>query len=295
MKNAIELLRAISTLLWPIFAFWLFFTYKEEIRSLLRRIKKGKLFGQEIELEDSLQRLQEAAKKAATEVAPAEEFRLQENKHAFIEDASDPVDKILEEATRSPKAALLLLASECEKEVRRLLVSTGWHRGRQIRSIRQGFDILSQLEVLPPNVASSVRLFADIRNRLIHGQDATDDDTLRAIDSGITILKVLKAIPHETNIVYHPCVELFSDPEGKNRVPNVCGLILETTSPGGTTKQHRIFPTTRNDYQRSRRVSWEWNSKNTYGPTWYKDPDTGEIKQAWLDSTEFIGRDLDEV
>jgi hypothetical protein len=292
MKNTIDLLRAISTLLWPAFAFWIFFTYKEEIRSLLRRIKKGKLFGQEIELEDSLQRLQEAAKKAATEVLPTEEFRLEENKHALIEDISDPVNKILEETARSPKAALLLLASECEKEVRRLLVSTGWHGGQQIRSIRQGFDILSQLEVLPTSVASSVRLFSDMRNRLIHGQDATDDDILRAIDSGITILKALKSIPHEINIVYDPCAELFSDAEGKNRIPDVCGLILETTSPGGTSKQHRIFPTTRTDYQRGRRVSWEWNSKSMYGPTWYKDPDTGEIKQAWLGSAEFIGREL---
>jgi hypothetical protein len=295
MKNAIDLLRAISTLLWPIFAFWLFFTYKDEIRSLLRRIKKGKLFGQEIELEDSLQRLQEAATKAATEVAPAEEFRSQENKHALTEDASDPINKILEEAIRSPKAALLLLASECEKEVRRLLMSTGWHGGREIRSIGQGFNILGQLEVVSPSVGRSVRLFADVRNRLIHGRDATDDDILRAIDSGITTLKALRSIPHETNIVYHPCAELFSDAEGKNRIPDVCGLILETTSPGGTTKQYRIFPTTRENYQRGRRVSWEWNSKNVYGPTWYKDPDTGEIKQAWLGSAEFIGRDLDEV
>jgi len=76
MKNLAELLRAISTLLWPAFALWLFFTYKEEIRALLRRIKRGKLFGQEIELEDSLQRLQDTAKQAETEVA-GQQLRLQ--------------------------------------------------------------------------------------------------------------------------------------------------------------------------------------------------------------------------
>ena len=71
MKDVAELVRAISTLLWPAFALWLFLTYKEEIRAVLRRIKKGKLFGQEIELEDSLQRLQNEAKQAEIEVAPA--------------------------------------------------------------------------------------------------------------------------------------------------------------------------------------------------------------------------------
>jgi hypothetical protein len=131
-----------------------------------------------------------------------------------------------------------------------------------------------------------------MRNRLIHGQDATKDNILRAIDSGITILNTLKAIPHEINIVYHPCAELFSDADAKTRILELCGLILETTSPGGTTKQYRILPTTRRDYQRGRRVSWDWNPKNVYGPTWYKDPDTGEIKQAWLGSTEFVGREL---
>jgi hypothetical protein len=95
--------------------------------------------------------------------------------------------------------------------------------------------------------------------------------------------------------VYEPCAELFSDSEARNRLPNVCGLIVETTSPGGATKQRRIFPTTKSNYHRGERVSWEWNSDNKYGATWYKDPDTGEIKQAWLGSAEFIGRNLDEI
>ena len=125
MKEFAELLRAISTLLWPALALWFFLTYKDEIRALLRRVKKGKLFGQEIELEESLQRLQEVSKQAATEVAaPTEALRLVSKGGLIIPD--DPIPKILDEAGRSPKAALLLLASECEKEVRELLESTGF-------------------------------------------------------------------------------------------------------------------------------------------------------------------------
>ncbi len=46
--------------------------------------------------------------------------------------------------------------------------------------------------------------------RSVHGHTASDDDILRAIDSGVTILRALQAIPHEVNIVYHPGVAIYS-------------------------------------------------------------------------------------
>jgi hypothetical protein len=30
------------------------------------------------------------------------------------------------------------------------------------------------------------------------------------------------------------------------------------------------------------------------GPTWYRDPDTGELALAWDGSLEFVGRNLDD-
>jgi len=78
-------------------------------------------------------------------------------------------------------------------------------------------------------------------------------------------------------------------------LPNVCGLLLETTSPGGTSKEHRIFPTTKTTYQKGERVAWEWNLGKKYGQAWYKDPDTGEIKSAWRGSAEFVGRNFDKI
>jgi hypothetical protein len=321
MKNAIELVRALSALLWPLLALLLFFTYKEDLRRLLRRIRKGKLLGQEIELEDSLRQLHEEATKAASEVKEipksnsAQELDVQlgdpfydrfwsttENKERKADEAleaidghPDPVDKILEESARSPKAALLLLAAEIEKELKRVLFGSGWHGGRDIRGIREGFDILARLEVLPKHVGGSVRLFSDMRNRLIHGGNATDDDVLRAVDSGITILKALRSIPLEVHMVHHPGVELYSDRQGKNVMPGVRGVILETTSPGGATKRHAVLPTTRDHFKRGKRVAWEWDLRNRYGPTWFRDPDTGKIEQAFAASAEFIGRELDDA
>jgi hypothetical protein len=297
VKDLAELLTAIGSFLWPILAFTVFLAHRNEFRTLIRRIRKGKLLGQEIELGDSLDKLENSAKAAIIEVTAVPETRpeLPPRSAVEVEREDTSVQKILEEAAKSPKAALLFLASEIERELRRLLASTGWHHGERVVGLKQGFDILSRTEALPPHVASSVRLFSDMRNRLVHGADATDDDVLRAIDSGVTILKALRAIPHEVNIVHHPGVEIYSDPEASQPIKGARGVILETTSPGGASKQLRILPSTRTHFEKGRRVAWEWSDAHSFGPAWYRDPATNEIKQAWHGSMEFTGRHLDEV
>jgi hypothetical protein len=51
MSQWADLLRAIATLLWPILGFVVLWVFKEEIREILRRLKSGKILGQELELE----------------------------------------------------------------------------------------------------------------------------------------------------------------------------------------------------------------------------------------------------
>ena len=74
-------------------------------------------------------------------------------------------------------------------------------------------------------------------------------------------------------------------------------MILETTSPGGVTTTHRIFPTTRTHFQKGQIVAWEWvlDTARQWGATWYRDPDTDEIKHAWGGSLEFVGRPVSDV
>jgi hypothetical protein len=55
------------------------------------------------------------------------------------------------------------------------------------------------------------------------------------------------------------------------------------------------MPTTQTHFQVGKQVSWEWNGKFVLGPAWYRDSETGEVKQAWVGSTEFIGRHLDDL
>lgn len=291
-----EILKAIAALLWPIFAFSVLIYFRKEIKNLFGRLKRGKLFGQEIELEDLQVRLQESAKVVVQEVVDIPEPRKQlEAAPLSIVGAPSPEEKVLEESGRSPKAALMLLASELDREVRDVVANLGLFQGRKFITMTQGLETLRQREALPSNLADSLRLFSQVRNRLVHGYDASEDEIFRAIDSGATLLKAVQAIPHEVNVVYHPGVDLYSDPGLTQKIEGARGVILETENPQKTGDALRIFPSTREHFRKGMRVSWEWSRANQWDEAWYKHPDTGEVKKAWDGALEFVGRDLDTL
>lgn len=295
MTEFATLLQALAAILWPLFAFTALFVFRSQIADIARRLKKGKLLGQEIELDESLNRLDKSAtsiEKTIAELPPQTTELLNQQEQAREERV---IDEILFEAARSPKVALIRLASELEKLTRQLLASTGHLNGRKHIPVAHAIVELHETFGLPRHVPSSIKLFWETRNRLIHGGEGTDEDILRAVDSGLTILKALQAFPCEINTVYHPGVDLFASEELTDLIPNVKGVILETTAPGGATKTFRIFPTTKTHFQKGHQVAWEWNMQNGWGPSWYRDPDTGEVKSAFHSAAEFVGRHLDEL
>lgn len=288
------LLQAIAALLWPIFAFVALVVFRSEIADIARRLRKGKLLGQEIELNESLRRLGESAQSFEKTVAELPS-QVAEPDQQGLANQERVIDQIVSEAARSPKVALIRLASELEKQARQLLATTGHLNGRTHIPVSQAIVELHEKFGLPRHVPSSLNLFWETRNRLIHGGEGTDEDVLRAVDSGLTIFKALQALPREVTTVRHPGVELFSDADLTRVIPNAKGVILETITPGGLAKSLRIFPTTQTHYQRGRQVAWEWSMQNAWGQSWYRDPDTGQVKCAFHRSAEFVGRHLDEL
>jgi hypothetical protein len=214
-------------------------------------------------------------------------------------DAFPPEDegvaRILATMSSSPKAALMLLSSDIEREVRRLLWSSGWIQGVGQATVRRSIEHLVQMGVLTPNLGNSVRDFLDIRNRLVHGKEATEDEVLRGIDIGLTILRAILAVPVELNHVYDPGIDVFEDPQCQTLRPGIKAVVLETTSPDRSKKTLRFFPTSRTDFQKGQRVTWEWNSGLVVLQSWVRRPDTGIIEEAWTSAAEFVGRNLDEV
>lgn len=295
MKDFAELISALASLLWPIFAFVALVTFKKEVGRLIDRLRKGKLLGQEIELGESLNKLEKSATAVAEEVAALPPATTEESTPKPAE-TEDLIAGILREAARNPRAALLLLASELEREARQLLASVGHLKERSIVPLAMAVDVLQkQFGGLPGHIPSSLKLFWEVRNRIVHGGQAENEEILRAVDSGITILKAIRALPRETNYVYHPGVPIYQDADCTNPWPIGNGVILETETPGGTQRFFRIFPSTKTHFKKGRKVAWEWNLSTVWKEAWYRDPDSGEIRPAWNSAGEFVGRHLDEV
>ncbi|SFO37674.1 hypothetical protein [Nitrosospira briensis] len=295
MSELAVLLQAIAALLWPLFAFTALLLFRPQIVNLVGRLKKGKLLGQEIELNESLKQLDQSATSVEREVAalpvPEEAATTPEER---VEEAG-VVRLIIAEAARSPKAALILLASELERLAREILATTGHLEGRRFIPVNRAIIELDKKFGLPKHIPSSLKFFWEARNRLIHGGEGTDEDILRAVDSGLTILKALQAMPRETNVVHDPSVVIYNDPELKNPMSEVHAVLLETHAPGGASKSLRIFPTTRTHFKKGHHVAWEWNMSAVFGQAWYRDPATGKSKLAWSSAAEFIGRHLDSL
>lgn len=294
MEQIAPILQALASLAWVVFAFVALFAFKGEIARGLGRLKKGKLFGQEFELGEELQKLETSGAAAAKEVEalPPEQRRITTADQDERLDATKRA--ILEQAANAPKIALMALGIELEKQARQALATRGLLRGRQAVSLSQALNELHQYG-FPQNLTASLRAFDDVRSKIIHGAEATEADALSALDTGMTILRALNVLPNEINITYHPGVEIFADSGAMQPISDAKGVILETTSPGGMMKTFRIFPTTQTHFQKGKQVAWEWNMNRTWPEAWYRDPDEGTIKHGWNMSAEFVGRNLDDI
>jgi uncharacterized protein YutE (UPF0331/DUF86 family) len=195
-----ELFQGVAAVLWPLAFGYLIYTFKGDVRRLIagRVLKKGKLFGQEFELEAQLDQLQKK-----TEALPEAHTALPslaskgEDRPAKLTDVErevyDVTRQVLLEAGTSPKAALMSLAAQMEAELRDLLQKANAPVGPRT-TWRDSVNFLRQRGVSADLLDSMIR-FRDIRNRIIHGHEADDNNVLRALDLGLRILNAVRALP----------------------------------------------------------------------------------------------------
>src|SRR5260370_27937517 len=185
-----------------------------DIMKQLSQVKKGKIFGQEFELDEKLDQLKETTEKAQAEVASREPQKRQSkpiDSESVLENEPKLEQEILNQARTSPKVALMLLSAEIDRRLRQLLAATGWHQNIKATPTVHAIAWLRAQGSLPEHVIGSVNLFQDVRNRIIHGKIATDEEIIRAIDSGFMLLKAIDAIPLEINTVHRVNVPLYDD------------------------------------------------------------------------------------
>ena len=291
---ATGLISAAAELLWPIVVLIIVLLFRRDLSAILSRLRRGKLFGQELEMDPSIDQFQRTVGKAAKSLqgvpVRAEEQAEQESQHPEL-------PRIVGIPSGSPNLSLLALSSVLENERKVLVASTGHLPQSTIPSAPHAVDILSQQRMLPAHAIESIRMFWDLRNRIVHGKTPTDErEAVRIIDIGSDLLQLVRMVPHEQNFVAHVPVDLFDDEKCTQKRTDVKGLILETTSPRGKAKSERIFPTTRPEYYEvGKRVSWEWNLDRRWGNTWYINPTTKQPTAAWASAGEFVGRHIDDL
>jgi len=96
----------------------------------------------------------------------------------------------------------------------------------------------------------------------------------------------LPALPHR---VLYADIPFYSDPECKQQVADGTILILQSLDPDDPVQELDIAPT-RKRYQPGQIVTWDLNNKKLWERAWYRDPESGEIEQAWSFHVEFIGK-----
>lgn len=290
-----ELIVAIAHFLWPIITLIIVLVFRRDIAALLRRVRKGKLFGQEMELDPAVTEFHKAVQEAQEEIPESSVGEEQFEKEAKELDRDER--DVLETAKINPELGVIKLSSILEREIRVLAGSLGQLGQRSRSTATQLFRLLVEKGYLPAHTTKSLQIFWELRNQIVHGHAPKEDrNVLRVLDIGLVLLRTIKSIPHEINVIYQPGVDLYSDLECTHKIEGAKGLILETTSPGKAEVFKRIFPTTRSEYyQRGRRVTWEWDLSRVWAQTWYIDPDTKKKKKAWDSAGEFAGRHVEDI
>ncbi len=285
MENFISLIKAISTILWPITTLIIVFTFKSSITKLISRLQKGKLFGNEFEFGQEMKRLESSVNKAKEEVP-----------YSFEVANDDKYVDILKKSSENPEIGILMVSAELEKKIKKIFVVTGLSNSHSYKTVAQSFDFLEKRGSIPKNTINSLKIFNDLRNKIAHGVTIEQSNNIFGmLDMGIGLLKIVDSIPHEKNFVYKFNVTIFKDKECT--IPYDLGnaIILETHSSNGVKKFKRVFPTTRTNYEIGMQLTWEWSFENKWDEAFYIDPDNNEKKVAWSSSAEYIGRDINKI
>jgi hypothetical protein len=206
-------------------------------------------------------------------------------------------ERILEVAIQSPAAAILRLSFEVDRQLRLILAVIGRLNDYTGSSPNEALDLIAMSNVkpgIPPALRDTLRNFWDLRNLLVHGKETGEGLAMRSVDYGLRILRMLQAIPRPSFIVI-ASVMVFSDAACAIERQDVSGVILEHLGPNSENYGRHIHPS-RKDYIQGQSVSWEWDRTGIgWGKTWYRDIESGEIKSAWCESLEFIGRPLESI
>jgi hypothetical protein len=192
---------------------------------------------------------------------------------------------------------MMRLSIEIDRQLRLILAVVGRLREYAGQSPTEALDLIAKStteDKIPPSLRETLKAFWEFRNLVVHGGRSREGFAMRSVDYGLRILRMLHSIPRPSFIVIG-VVYIFSDNTCTTVRSDVQGVLLDHLGPNAENFGSHIHPS-RRDYIVGQSVSWEWNTAGEgWGESWYREPKSGEIKYAWTESLEFIGRPLDEI
>ncbi|MBL8271207.1 hypothetical protein [Steroidobacter sp.] len=161
---------ALGHLAWPVGLFGTLCLFRREISNILQRLRKGKLFGQEIELESLIEDLRHKGELFSTSAnAPLREF-----------------------TTQSQGATIVQLEGLIEAELRAIAKL----RGIELSHVAPYTKLISELQpsnTLSPEIVSALQAFFEVRDLVSNGANLPADDSRAAI-VGESLLIALRDI-----------------------------------------------------------------------------------------------------
>jgi hypothetical protein len=205
-KELSDLTSALASLIWALVPIAILISFSQEIRVILSRIRKGKFLGQEIELAEleakteaaeatSLMIISATGSAAGTGSATAEGVDVETAEIISAGAVQDEIEEVLREAGRSPRLGLMLLSAKIERAAHEWAAEAGLRGINESRALTVIVRFLVAARELPFEAAEALYLFTRVRNRMVHGDDADDEEVARAIDSGTRLLRLLLSRP----------------------------------------------------------------------------------------------------
>jgi hypothetical protein len=285
VKDLADLISAVASLLWPLLAIFVVFRLRHQLPNLLPRLRKASIAGQTFELDPEVRDLERRVAELTSEPVPEPPGK------TLTTESSDPtadvVDRLLALAATDKKVSIIAIGVELERAIRNLAAQLGVENPYSA-PLRNVLDQLIRRGSLPESARSSLDVFWQVRNRVVHAgpEPLGEADLTTIIDIGISLLRVVASVPHETYRVVDQ-VPVFRDPGATTPFTGITGIILEVAAPSGVKVEHRIYPTSRK-YAKGALVGWAWNLSTVFEQAWYRET-SGTVVQAWTSAGEFVG------
>jgi hypothetical protein len=155
-----------------------------DLKSVAPYIKKIRVGDTELELKESIENLEK-------EVERAQDAAAKEKEASVSGSFSSEIEKVLEESSKDPKAALLLLSAKIEQQLRNRLEESGISTDRVFSASRY-VEIGVREGIFPQDFFPAFRDFWSVRNRVAHGAAFDIDDAyiLSLVSLGTELLRI---------------------------------------------------------------------------------------------------------